>query len=135
MIDIGGGLRGCCLPARRELFYEQPACNYGDDEAATSEGRPRECSRSFWTSDHCIQVLKRDKGRGASLEGLAWCNDLIGLFGVTADIYTIARVLPTILHTLIVLAMSKGLSSRHTPDVTAGSWAEGKRSLFSTHLQ
>ena len=39
-------------------LFEQPACDDGDDEAGTSEGHPRGCSRSFWSANRGIRVLE-----------------------------------------------------------------------------
>jgi hypothetical protein len=42
-------------------FFQQPTCNNGDDEDDISEGRPRDCARSFWSSSHGPRVLEYSK--------------------------------------------------------------------------
>jgi hypothetical protein len=107
MIDIGGGLCGCCLPAGREAFYEQLACNRGDDEAAPIEGRPRECSRSFRSSDHCIKVVEFTRRRHARQEGLDWCATCSRGISCYQSVCRRSHVLYSMLYTLLALTKSK----------------------------
>jgi hypothetical protein len=50
------------LPARSTHdSFQQLACNDGDDDGATGEGRSRECRHSFWSINNGLVVLNHSE--------------------------------------------------------------------------